>query len=101
MMVLQFHLHERKTLPIGNMSVANCHVNHRDNIHWDSLALWQFRLYKLRSPSAILLGYTKLLNLTAYSPDKMSPVGCLHGRYPQATTRDPLKRDKTHASRVQ
>ena len=23
------------------------------------------------------------------------------GRYPQPTTRDPLKRDKTHASRVQ
>ena len=100
-MYLQLHLHERKLLPIGDMSVANCQVNRRDNIHRDSLAQWQFRLYKLRSPSANLLGYTKLLNLTAYSHDKMSPVGCLHGRYPQPTTRDPLKRDKTHASRVQ
>ena len=100
-MYLQLHLHERKTLPIGNMSVANCHVNHRDNIHQDLLAQWQFRLYKLRKPSANLLGYTKLLNLTACSHNKMSPVGCLYGRYPQPTTRDPLKRDKTHASRVQ
>ena len=83
------------------MSVANCHVNRRDNIHQDSLAQWQFRLYKLRSPSHNLLGYTKLLNLTAYSLAEMSPVYWLYGRYPQPTTRDPLKRDKTHASRVQ
>ena len=100
-MYLQLHLHERKRLPIGDMSVANCHVNRRNNIHRDSLAQWQFRLYELRSPSANLLAYTKLLNLSAYSHDKMSPVGCLHGRYPQPTTRDPLKCDKTHASRVQ
>ena len=74
MMYLQLHLHERKSLPIGNMSVANCHVNLRDNIHQDSLAQWQFCLYKLCSLSVNLLGYTKLLNLTAYSPGKMSPV---------------------------
>ena len=100
-MYLQLHLHERKLLPIGNMSVANCHVNRRGNIHQDSLAQWQFCLYKLCSLLANLLGYTKLLNLTAGSHVKMSPVDCLHGRYPQPTTRDPLKRDKTHASRVQ
>ena len=100
-MYLQLHLYERKLLPIGNMSVADYHANCRDNIHRDSLAQWQFRLYKLRGPSANLLGYTKLLNLTAYSHDQMSPVGCLHGRYPQPTTWDPLKRDETHASRVQ
>ena len=73
-MYLQLHLHERKTLPIGNMSVANCHVNRGDNIHQDSLPQWQFRLYKLRSPSANLLGYTKLLNLTACSHGEMSLV---------------------------
>ena len=73
-MYLQLHLHERKSLPIGNMSVANCHVNRRDNIHEDSLAQWQFRLYKLRSPSVILLGYTKLLNLTACSHGEISAV---------------------------
>ena len=100
-MYLQLHLHERKTLPIGNMLVANFHVDRRDNIHRDSLAQCQFRLYKIRSLSANLPGYAKLLNLTAYSHDKMSPVGCLNGRYPQPTTRDSLKRDKTHASRVQ
>ena len=100
-MYLQLHLHERKLLPIGNMSVAYCHVNHRDNMHRDSLAQWQFRLHKLCSLSANLLGYTKLLNLTACSHDKMSRVGCLHECYTQSTTQDPLKRDKTHASRVQ
>ena len=100
-MYLQLHLHERKLLPIGDMSVANYHVNRRDNIHRDSLAQWQFRLYKLRSPSDNLLGYTKLLNLTTCSLDEMSPVYLLYGRYPQPTTRDPLKRDKTHASIVQ
>ena len=73
-MYLQLHLHERKLLPIGSMSVAYCHVNRRDNIHWHSLAQWQFRLYKLRSPSVNLLGYTKLLNRTAYSLGEMSPV---------------------------
>ena len=73
-MYLQLHLHERKLLPIGDMSVANCHVVRRDNIHRDSLAQWQFRLYKLRSPSANLLGYTKLLNLTACSHGEMSPI---------------------------
>ena len=39
-MYLQLHLHERKVLPIGNMSVANCHASLRDNIHRDSLAQW-------------------------------------------------------------
>ena len=73
-MYLQLHLHERKTLPIGNMSVANSHVNRGDNIQQDSLAQWQFRLYKLHSPSVNLLGYTKLLNLTACSHGEMSPV---------------------------
>ena len=68
-MDLQLHLHERKLLPIGNMPVANHHVNRRDNIHQASLAQWQFRLYNLGSPSANLLGYIKLLNLTAYSHD--------------------------------
>ena len=73
-MYLQLHLHERKLLPMGNMSVAYYHVNRRDNIHHDSLAQWRFHLYKLRSPSVNLLGYTKLLNLTAYSHGKMSLV---------------------------
>ena len=67
MMYLQLHLHERKLLPISNMSVAYCHVNRGDNIHRDSLAQWQFRLYKLRSLLATLHCYTKLLNLTACS----------------------------------
>ena len=73
-MYLQLHLHERKLLSIGNMSVAYCHVNRRDNIHRDSLAQWQFRLCKLRSPSVNLLGYTKLLNRTACSLAEMSPA---------------------------
>ena len=100
-MYLELHLHERKLLPIDNMSVADYHVNYRNNIHQDSLAQWQFRLYKLRSPSANLHGYTRLLNRTACSYGKMSSVGCLHGCYPQSTTRDSLKYDKTHGSRVQ
>ena len=73
-MYLQLHLHERKLLPISNMSVANCYANCRDNIHWDSLAQWQFCLYKLRSQLVNLLSYTKLLNLTACSHGEMSPV---------------------------
>ena len=73
-MYLQLHLHERKLLPISNISVANCHVNRRDNIYRDSLAQWQFHLYKLRRPSVNLLGYTKLLNQTAHSHGEMSPV---------------------------
>jgi len=73
-MSLQLHLHERKLLPIGSISVADRHAHSRDNIHWDSLAQRWFRLYKLRSPSANLLGYTKLLNLTACSLDKKSPA---------------------------
>ena len=73
-MYLQLHLRERKLLPIGNMSVADCHANCRDNIDWDSLAQCQFRLYKPDSPSANLLGYTKLLNPTACSLGEMSPV---------------------------
>lgn len=101
MMSLQLHLHERKLFPIGGMSVACCHTIREDNIHRDLLAQWQFRLYKLRSLSANLLGYTKLLNQTACSPGEMSPVIVLHGRYPQPTTRDTLNRDKTHASKVQ
>ena len=83
------------------MSVVDCHVNRRDNIHQDSLAQWQFRLYKLRSPSVNLLGYTKLVNMTTCSHGEISLVDSLHRRYPQPTTQDPLKRDKTHASRVQ
>jgi hypothetical protein len=81
-MYLQLHLHERKLLPIGNMSVANSHVNREDNIHQDSLAQWQFRLYKRGSPSVNLLGYSKLLNLTACSHAVMSPAEWLPGRYP-------------------
>ena len=100
-MYLQLHLHKRKLLPIGEMSVAYCNINRGDNIHQDSLAQWHFRLYKLHSPSVNLLGYTKLLNLTACFHNNMSLVGCLHGCYPQPTTWDPLKCDKTHASRVQ
>ena len=73
-MYLQLHLHERKLLPIGNMSVANCHVNRGDNIHQDSVAQWQFRLYKLPSPSANLLDYTKLLNLIACFHREISQV---------------------------
>jgi len=56
------------------MSVADRHAYHRDNILWDSLAPQWFRLYKLRSPSANLLGYTKLLNLTACFHNKKSPA---------------------------
>ena len=40
----------------------------------DLLAQWQFRLYKLRSLLAILLGYTKLLNQTAYFHGAMSLI---------------------------
>ena len=68
-MSLQLHLHKRKLFPIGSISVADRHAYRRDNIYWDSLAQQLFRLYKLRSPSANLLGYTKLLNLTACSHD--------------------------------
>ena len=70
----QLNLLERKPLPVSRMSVADEHVYLRDNIHWDSLAQQWFRLYKLRSPSANLLAYTKLLNLTACSRDKKSPA---------------------------
>ena len=100
-MYLQLHLHERKLLSIGNMSVANCHVDCREYIHQDSLAQWQFCLYKLHSPSDNLLGYTKHLNPTACFLAEMSLIYWLHERYPQPTTQDSLKRDKTHASRVQ
>jgi len=61
------------SFPIGSISVADRHAHCRDNIHWDSLAQRWFRLYKLRSPSANLLAYTKLLNLTA-SNIKKSPA---------------------------
>ena len=81
------------------MSVADQHAHCRDNIHCDSLAQRWFHLYKLRSPSANLLGYTKLLNLTACSHDKKSPAAWLHGRYPQSTMRDPHKsRQVSHLS---
>jgi len=73
-MSLQVHLHERKLFPMGSISVANRHAHRKDNIHWDSLAQRWFRLYKLRSLSANLLGYTKLLNLTACSLDNKSPA---------------------------
>jgi len=73
-MSLQLHLQERKRFPIGSISVADRHVDRRDNIHWDSLAQRWFHLYKLRSPSANLLGYTKLLNRTAGSHPKKSPA---------------------------
>ena len=73
-MSLQLHLDERKLFPIGSMSVADRPALRRDNIYWDSLAQRWFRLYKLRSPSANLLGYTKLLNQTACSLDKKSPA---------------------------
>jgi len=71
-MSLQLHLHEQKPFPIGSMSVANRHAHRSDNIHWDSLGPQWFRLYKLRSPMANLLGYTKLLNLTACSHETKS-----------------------------
>ena len=74
MISLQLHLHEQKRFPMGGMSVADRHTHRRDNIDWDSLAQRWFRLYKLGSPSANLLGYTKLLILTACSLDKKSPA---------------------------
>jgi len=75
-MSLQLYLYERKLFPIGSISVADRHAYRRDNIDWDSLAQHWFRLYKLRCPSANLLGYTKLLNLTASacSRNKKSPA---------------------------
>jgi len=83
--------HEQNPFPIGSMSVSDRHAHRTDNIHWDSMAQRWFGLYKLRSPSANLLVYTKLLNLTAFFHDKKSPAACLHGRYPQSTIQDPLK----------
>jgi len=71
-MSLKLHLHERKPFPIGSISVADRHAHRRDNIHWDSLAQRWFLLYKLRSSSANLLPYTKLLNRTAGSHAKKS-----------------------------
>jgi len=73
-MSLQQHLPQRKLFPLGMMLVADRHAPRRDYIHWNSLAEWWFRLYKLRSLSANLLGYTKLLNLTACSHYKKSPA---------------------------
>ena len=90
-MFLQLHLHERKLFPIASISVADQHAQHRDNIHLGSLAQRRFRPYKLRSPSANLLSYTKLVNLTVCSLDKKSPPAWLHGHYPQSTIWDPLK----------
>jgi len=90
-MSLQLHLHERKLFPIGSMSVADRHTHRRDNIHWDWLGHRWVCLYKLCSLLANLLGYTKLLNLTASSRDKKSPAAWLHGHYSQPTMRDPLK----------
>jgi len=71
-MFLQLHLHERKLLPIGSMSVANRNTHRRDNIHWDSLAQRWLSVSKLRSLLANLLGYIMLLYLTACSYDKKS-----------------------------
>jgi len=73
-MSLQLYLHEGKLFPISSMLVADPHAHRRDNIHWDSLAQWWFRLYKLGSPSANQLCYTKLLNLPAASHDKKFPA---------------------------
>ena len=73
-MYLQLHLHERKLLLISNMLVAYSNANRSNNIHWDSLAQWQFRLYKLPSRSANLLGFTNFLNLTAFSYSEMSLI---------------------------
>ena len=73
-MALQLHVHQRKLFPIGSMSVADRYAHLRDNIYWDQLAQRWFGLYKLRSPSANLLGYNKLLNLTAGTHDKHSPA---------------------------
>jgi len=69
-MSLQLHLHEGKCFPIGPMSVANPHAQRRHHILWDSVAQEWLRLYKLRSPWPNLLGYTKLVNLTACLFDK-------------------------------
>ena len=74
MMYVQLHLHERKLIPIGSMSVVDGHAYCTDNIHSDSLAEWWFCLIGLRSPSANLLAYTKLVNLTGYSHNKKSPA---------------------------
>ena len=73
-MPLQLPLQVLKLFPIGSMSVATRHTHRRDNIHWGSQAQRWFRLYKLRSPSAILLAYTKLLNGTVWSHTKKSPA---------------------------
>jgi len=95
----QLHLDEGNLLPIGRMSVANRHTLDGDSIHWGSLAQWWFRLYKLRSLSANLLGYTKLPNPTTCFHNKKSPVLQLHGCYLQSTMRDPLKsRQDLHLS---
>jgi len=64
-MALQLYLHEGKLFPIGSLLVADRHAHHRDIIDWDSLAHQWLHQYKLRSPSANLLAYTKLLNWTA------------------------------------
>jgi len=90
-MALQLYLDKRKLYPIGNMSVADRHASHEDNIHWDLLALWGFPLNELCSSSSNLPGYTKPLNLTASSSDKKSPLRSMYGHYPQPTMRDPLK----------
>jgi len=73
-MSLQLDLHERKPFLSSSMLLADRHAHRRDTIHWDSLAQWWFRLYKLPSPWANILGYTNLLNLTACSHDKKSPA---------------------------
>ena len=73
-MSLQLHLHEPKLVPIGRIAGADRHAQCGDNIHQDSLAQPWFRLYKLRSPLANLLGYTNLLHLTACADNKKSPA---------------------------
>jgi len=99
-MYLQPYMHDCTLLPIGSISVADCHVYPEDIINWDSLAQWQFNLYKLRSQSANLPGYTKLLNQTAYSHGKIFPVVWLHGSYLHKATPDTFNHDKTHASSI-
>jgi len=74
-MTLQLHLYKQKLFPIRDISVAARYAHCRDNIYRDSLAQWLFRLYKLYSPWASLLGYTNLQNLTACSHDEKSPAG--------------------------
>ena len=91
MISLQLHLPERKLFPIGRPSVHDRYVYRSDNIHWASLSQSWFHVYKLHSLAPNLLGYSKHLNLTAFSNDKKSPGARVHGRYPQSTMWDSVK----------